>query len=113
MRAQNATAVGTSNLQKDAKWCQVKQGGPSASKEPKGWAESTIPYSEANHQALIALHAAKYTCPINMVNDEEYKLEVDMLHAGTIPPSPTTVQCDLVNIYLAMSSYVKNYFLVQ
>lgn len=111
VRARNATSVGTSNLRKDVERCLAKQGQPSADPAPKR-AESIIPFSEANHRALIALRTAKYARPANMVNDEEYKLEVDMLRPGVVPPSPSTVQRDLTNIYLAMSSFVKNYFLV-
>ncbi|KAF8873413.1 hypothetical protein CPB84DRAFT_1690771, partial [Gymnopilus junonius] len=51
--------------------------------------------------------------PINMVTDEEYIQEINMLRPGTIPPSPSTVTCDLIKLYEDMSVHVKNYFLVQ
>ena len=60
--------------------------------------DSAIPYSEANHRALIALHCAKSARPINMVMDEDYLAEVEMLHPGTVVPSPNTVQWNLIFI---------------
>jgi len=35
-----------------------------------------------------------------------------MLRPGTASPSPNTISCDLNQIYLDMSIYVKNYFMV-
>jgi len=42
---------------------------------------STTPtaYSESTHRALIVLHCAKYHRPLNMVLDDEYKQEVELL----------------------------------
>ena len=101
------TGQGTSNLQKDVDQCLKKQGLDS---RPKS--ESAIPYSEANHCALIALRCAKSAHPINMVMDEDYLAEVEMLHPGTVAPSPNTVQPDLIHIYSMVSIFVMNYFMV-
>ena len=101
------TGQGTSNLQKDVDQCLKKQGLDS---RPKS--ESAIPYSEANHRALIALRCAKSARPINMVMDEDYLAEVEMLRPGTVVASPNTVQRDLTHIYNMTSMYVMNYFMV-
>jgi len=100
------TGDGTTNLQKDVDGCLLKQG-----IEHKK-AGSTIPYSPAAHCALIALRCAKSGRPINFVADKDYIREVQMLHPGTIPPHPSTVQCDLLAIYEQTSIVVKNYFAV-
>ena len=71
-----------------------------------------MPYSEANHHALIALHCAKSAHPINMVTDEDYLAEVQMLRPGTIVPSPNTVQWDLTHSYTMASVLLMNYFVV-
>ena len=101
------TGQGTSNLQKDVDQCLKKQGLDS---HPKS--DSAIPYSEANHCALIALHCAKSAHPINMVTDEDYLAEIEMLCPGTVVPSPNTVQWDLTHIYTMASVFVMNYFMV-
>ncbi|TFK36011.1 hypothetical protein BDQ12DRAFT_610788, partial [Crucibulum laeve] len=62
--------------------------------------------------ALIALQCAKNAWPFNMVSDEDYKLEVEMLWAGTRIPHPMTVSCDVNKLYLQMSQHVKEYFMV-
>ncbi|KIJ93287.1 hypothetical protein K443DRAFT_63876, partial [Laccaria amethystina LaAM-08-1] len=92
-------------LQKDLDQCLKKQGLDSCPKS-----ESTIPYSEANHCTLIALRCAKSACPINMVINEDYLAEVEMLRPETLVPSPNTVQRDLMHIYTMASVFVVNYF---
>ena len=106
-RQRTRTGQGTSNLQKDVDQCLKKQGLDS---RPKS--DSAIPYSEANHRALIALRCAKSARPINMVMDEDYLAEVEMLRPGTVVPSPNTVQRDLTHIYTMASVFVMNYFMV-
>jgi len=71
-----------------------------------------IPYSEAAHRALIALHCAKNGRPFNSVLDEDYHQEVQMLRPGTKIPHPITVQRDLLSIYAQASIAVMNYFMV-
>jgi hypothetical protein len=73
----------------------------------------TVPYSAAGHRALIALRAAKSGRPFNSVLDEDYQDEVRMLRPGTVLPSPITVSRDINSIYLEMSCFVRNYFLVR
>ena len=106
-RLRGKTGDGTSNLQKDVDMCLRKQG-----HEHVKPTSSTIPYSEAAHRALIALHCAKNARPINSVLDEDYRNEVEMLRPGTKLPHPMTVQRDLLCIYEQASIAVKNYFLV-
>ena len=49
---------------------------------------------------------------MNKILDDSYRAEVDMLRPGTVVPHPTTIQQDLINIYVHMSTFVMNYFLV-
>ena len=94
-------------MQKDVNQCLKKQGLDSCPKS-----DSAIPYSEANHCALVALCCAKSAHPINMVTDEDYLAEVEMPCPGTVVPSPNTVQWDLAHIYAMASVIVMNYFMV-
>lgn len=94
-------------MQKDVDQCLKKQG-----LDPRPKSESAIPYSEANHRALIALRCAKSARPINMVTDEDYLAEVEMLRPGTVVPSTNTIQRDLMHIYTMASVFVANYFMV-
>jgi hypothetical protein len=101
------THDGTSNLRKDINACLKKQGiNIETSSSP------VIPYSEHAHRALIALRVAKNGRPVNFVTDEDYICEVQMLRPGTKIPHPTTVQCDLLQIYAQTSILVRNYFAV-
>ena len=49
---------------------------------------------------------------MNEILDDDYRTEVDMLRPGTVVPHPATIQRDLINIYIHMSTFVMNYFLV-
>ena len=49
---------------------------------------------------------------MNEILDDDYRAEVDMLRPGTVVPHPTTIEQDLINIYVHMSTFVMNYFLV-
>ena len=69
-------------------------------------------YTVENRRVLIALHCAKHAHPMNEILDDNYQAEVDMLHPGTVVPHPTTIQQDIINIYVHMSTFVMNYFLV-
>ena len=106
-RQHTRTGQGTSNFHNDVAQCLKKQGLDSRTKS-----DSAIPYSEANHRALIALCCPKSACPIIMVIDEDYLAEVEMLCPGTVVPSPNTVQWDLMHIYTMASVFVMNYFMV-
>ena len=106
-RLRAKTGDGTTNLQKDVDACLLKQG---IVHEKPG--SSAILYSAAAHRALIALRCAKSGRPINFVTDEDYIREVQMLRPGTIPPHPSTVQRDLLEIYEQTSIAVKSYFAV-
>lgn len=98
---------GTTKFLKDVKQCEEKQG----IYQPRP-ASSSVPYTVENHRALIALRCAKHARPMNEILDDDYRTEVDMLRPGTVVPHPTTIQRDLINIYVHMSTFVMNYFLV-
>lgn len=100
------TSDGTTKFLKDVRKCEEKQG---ISQPP---ATSSIPYSADNHRALIALRCAKHARPINEILDDNYRAEVDMLRPGTVVPHPTTIQRDLISIYIHMSTFVMSYFAV-
>ena len=70
-------------------------------------------YSPETHRALIALRYAKHSRPINSILDDDYRTEVEILCPGTTLPHSTTVQRDLINIYIHMSTFVMNYFMVK
>jgi len=106
LRSCSKTAEGTSNLLKGMNTCLEAQG--ISKRLPKH--DPPIPYSAAGHQALLAQHCATSARLFNMVSDPYYLKEVQMLHPGTTSPSPNTISCDLNQIYLDMSIYVKNYF---
>ncbi|KDR72412.1 hypothetical protein GALMADRAFT_36783, partial [Galerina marginata CBS 339.88] len=101
------TGDGTTKFKKDVQRCEEKQGiYQVAQKEP------SIPYSPETHRALLSLRCAKHARPINEILDDDYRAEVDMLRPGTVLPHPTTVQRDLISIYIHMSTFVVSYFSV-
>ncbi|KAF8806861.1 hypothetical protein BYT27DRAFT_7068410, partial [Phlegmacium glaucopus] len=101
------TGDGTTKFLKDVRMCEEKQG--IYQQQP---ASRSIPYTPETHRALIALRCAKHSRPINSILDDDYRTEVEMLRPGTPIPHPTTVQHDLVSIYIHMSTFVMNYFMV-
>jgi len=76
-------------------------------------ASTSIPYTPETHRALIALRCAKHSRPINSILDDDYRTEVEMLRPGTALPHPTTIQRDLISIYIHMSTFILNYFMVK
>ena len=104
------TGDGTTKFLKDIQMCEEKQGIYQPQPAPKA-----VPYTPETHHAvcaLIALHCAKHSHPINSIFDDNYHIEVEMLRPGTVLPHPTTVRCDLIDIYIHMSTFVMNYFMV-
>ena len=75
--------------------CEEKQGIYQLQPAPKA-----VLYTPETHHALIALHSAKHSHPINSILDDDYHIEVEMLCPGTVLPHPTTVQCDLIDTYI-------------
>ena len=69
-------------------------------------------YTPAKHRALIAMRCARSSRPFNVVNDSEYKEEVELLRPGTKLPSAQTVSDDVRLIYDKGSKFVKEYFAV-
>lgn len=111
-----ATGTGTGNLQHGINACKDKhprttQSGANHANLASSSADPTPSlYTPAGHRALIAIRCARSHRPANMVTDPEYLLEVEMLHPGTIVPSPSTVARDINAIYLAASEKVKDHF---
>ena len=107
-RDRSKTGDGTTKFLKDVRMCEEKQG----IYQPQS-APNSVPYSPETHRALIALRCAKHSHPINSILDDDYRTEVEMLRPGTTLPHSTTVQRDLINIYIHMSTFVMNYFMVK
>lgn len=103
------TAEGTTNLQTGIVACADRNGMLTPIVQPSNGAPV---YSQAAHRALIALRCARSNRPFNIVCDEDYQLEVEMLRPGTVIPSPSTVSRDIRAIYLEMSKLVRAYFKV-
>ncbi|KAF8988142.1 hypothetical protein BDQ17DRAFT_1257903 [Cyathus striatus] len=106
------TSEGTRNLHTSEAICSKQLGSTPAVTTEVDTTIPIIPYSEAAHQALIAMHCAKYHRSFNSVLDEEYKAEVNMLHPGTKIPLPITVGRDINAVYLELSKHVRKYFAV-
>ena len=107
-RDRSRTGDGTTKFLKDVRMCEEKQG----IYQPQP-ASTSIPYTPETHRALIALRCAKHSRPINSILDDNYRTEVEMLHPGTALPHPTTIQRDLISIYIHMSTFILNYFMVK
>ncbi|KAF8236209.1 hypothetical protein L208DRAFT_1096812, partial [Tricholoma matsutake] len=99
---------GTKNLQDGVKACDKCLGVVSGD-APQ---HTGAPYSPGGHCTMIAMHCAKNHCPFNLVLDEYYQAEVEMLWPGTILLLPQTVSHDIKAIYAEMYKNVHNYFMV-
>jgi hypothetical protein len=108
IRARMSTGHGTKNIQDRVKACDKHVGTVTSTTAVK----SGQPYSTAAHRTLIAMRCAKNHRPFNSILDEDYQAEVEMLHPGTVLPSPQTVSRDIKSIYAEMSKNVRNYFMV-
>lgn len=108
LRARLNTKEGTSNLYKALEKCEAveRRGLVAPGVEPP------VQFSDAAFRARQALRSAKNNRPFNMVTDEDYIAEVQMLRPGTHIPSPATISRDINSLYLAMSIMVRNYFAV-
>lgn len=108
-RGREKTSAGTGNLIATNRACDArhKQGAAPISSDPP-----PLPYSEANHRALIAMRCAVNQHPFAAVEDELYQAEVAMLHPKTVLPSAATVSCDCQRLYISLATYVANYFFV-
>ena len=108
-RAWNKTSTGTTNMRTSVAKCDHQRGvTPTTSRTVM-----TSPlYSEAAHQAIIALRCATSHCPFNSVSYKYYHKEVDLLRPGTKIPVPSTVSLDIKHIYLELLKTVRTYFKV-
>ncbi|KAF6749030.1 hypothetical protein DFP72DRAFT_819607, partial [Ephemerocybe angulata] len=93
--------------------CDKRRGETSTWTEKKASKERGLPYSEANHRAVVALRCAENQRPYNMVEDRLYKVEVEMLRPGTTPPKPATVSRDVQRLFIDMAVLVAQYFMVR
>jgi hypothetical protein len=108
-RPRGKTSEGTANLKLGADKCNDRNGVVGGALESNS---NTPTYSVAAHRALIALCCAKHHRPFNSILDDDYQLEVEMLHPGTIIPHPSTVSRDIQTIYIEMAKGVRDYFKV-
>ncbi|KAF5325785.1 hypothetical protein D9611_000913 [Ephemerocybe angulata] len=105
-RPRMKTSSGTGNLVAGINACNQRRG-ISTSSSTSG---SHVPYTQANHRALLAMRCATNMRPFNFVQDPMYRAEVDMLRPGTSIPDPTTVSRDVKLLYEKMSIHVGKYF---
>lgn len=67
-------------------------------------------YDRHVHRALIAMRCARYHRPFDMVNDEEYRKEVELLRPGTVLPSASNLSRDTQHLHQELSFSLKDYF---
>jgi hypothetical protein len=111
-RARQKTSSGTHDLQMGHDQCNKRRGVVQVATQSAAATKAENRYSESAHRALIVLWCAKYHRPLNMVLDEEYKQEVELLRPGTKLPHPTTLARDIHHVYVDGSKIVRAYFLV-
>ncbi|KAJ6532464.1 hypothetical protein B0H19DRAFT_449692 [Mycena capillaripes] len=83
---------GNSNLGETAKKCGKARAQPTAQ-------AVVVPYNEARHRAICAIRCAANKRPFASQDDEWYRLEVELLRPGTIPPSSKAVERDVGLLY--------------
>ncbi len=108
-QARFKTSSGTTNLLNGIKQCDKRNNITSHSLLSSS---PSLPYSIATHRTLLALRCATNNRPFNIVNDQFYEIEVDMLRPGTKLPSANTLSRDTTLLYQEMSREVKNHFSV-
>ncbi|KAJ7877095.1 hypothetical protein B0H14DRAFT_2342438 [Mycena olivaceomarginata] len=103
------TSEGTANLKRTSHQCNNRRGVQECS---TGSFRSVSRYTPARHRALIALRCAASHRPFNIVRDDFYLEEVELLRPGNIVRSPETVSKDVQTLYQEGSKRVKEYFKV-
>ncbi|KAJ6550438.1 hypothetical protein DFH09DRAFT_1168882 [Mycena vulgaris] len=83
---------GSSNLGDAAKKCE-------GAREQLTASTVVVPYNEARHRAICAIRCAANKCSFASQDDEWYRLEVELLRPGTIPPSSKIVAHDMGILY--------------
>ncbi|KAF5345112.1 hypothetical protein D9756_011467 [Leucocoprinus leucothites] len=112
-RARAKTSLDTSNLVNSIQACDKRLG---IVRESSGLIKSTssestsFPYSRALHCVVAVLRCSDSQRPFNMQGDFWYLVEVEMLRAGAVPPSPQMVSHDMRRLYPLMSGGVRKYF---
>ena len=73
-----------------------------------------MPYTEARHRALIAVHCAARKRSFNSVADPEHLEELQLVsqNLNVAVPSPHTVQRDVERLYEGFAPLVTAYFKV-
>ncbi|KAJ7799974.1 hypothetical protein B0H14DRAFT_3786870, partial [Mycena olivaceomarginata] len=112
------TSEGTANLKRTSQQCNNRRGvvdtdGDTSKNAQQDLFRSVSRYTPARHRALIALRCAASHRPFNMVRDDFYLEEVELLRPGTIVRSPETVSKDVQTLYQEGSKRVKEYFKVR
>lgn len=110
-RPRTKTGEGTSNLVRTMNFCLQSQGIDPRANSAADSGQPIYAYSYALHRALIALRCAKNSRPFNIVSDEDYCTEVQMLRPGIVIPKPRAVSDDINSIYIELSRHVQQYFL--
>ncbi|KAJ7874071.1 hypothetical protein B0H14DRAFT_3437991 [Mycena olivaceomarginata] len=83
---------GNSNLGDAAKKCENVIQMPGAQ-------TVAIPYNEARHRVICALRCAANKRSFASQDDKWYRMEVELLPPGTIPPSSKVVERDISTLY--------------
>jgi hypothetical protein len=84
-----------------------------SSKNAQQMLENSIStYSPFHHRAIVAVCCAASHHLFNSLADPYYLKEVELLHPGTVIPSPQTVSHDVQAIYQEASKHIKEYFSV-
>ncbi|KAJ7318743.1 hypothetical protein DFH08DRAFT_714384 [Mycena albidolilacea] len=108
---------GTANLKRTSQQCNNRCGvvdtdGDTSKNAQQDLFRSVSRYTPAHHRALITLRCAVSHRPFNMVRDNFYLEEVELLQPGTIVRSPESVSKDVQTLYQEGSKRVKEYFKV-
>ncbi|KAJ7495277.1 ribonuclease H-like domain-containing protein [Mycena latifolia] len=91
-RERSKMKQGSSKLGDTAKKCEQGRAEPAAK-------AVAVPYNEARHRAICAIRCAANKRPFASQDDHWYRLEVELLRPGTIPPSSKTVERDVGTLY--------------
>jgi hypothetical protein len=101
---------GTQNLLSSAKACDRRRGHRvPAPTQPTELAE----YSEAKHQAILAIRCARDRRSFESVVDDLHRQEVELLRPGTVLPVSATISNDVKAIYSDASYAVARYLQVR
>ncbi|KAF7364358.1 Dimer-Tnp-hAT domain-containing protein [Mycena sanguinolenta] len=72
--------------------------------------QPVVPYNESRHRAICALRCAANKRSFASQDDPWYRMEVELLRPGTIPPSSKLVEQDIGLLYVEYAKVVRWYF---